>query len=75
MSRSSVGLVAVAATVFIIMYKQPKDPARTNMAIDLFKWALENGQKQPMNSTMCPTGQPREADRESLEKQFAGLKG
>ena len=36
----------VAATVFIIMYKKPKDAARTNTAIDFFKWALETGQKQ-----------------------------
>ena len=36
----------VAATVFMIMYKQPKDAARTNTTMDFFKWALENGQKQ-----------------------------
>jgi phosphate transport system substrate-binding protein len=36
----------IAATVFVIMYKQPKDAARTNTAIDFFKWALENGQTQ-----------------------------
>jgi phosphate transport system substrate-binding protein len=36
----------VAATVFIIMYKDPKDAARMSTAIDFFKWALESGQKQ-----------------------------
>ena len=36
----------IAATVFILMYKQPKDAARTNAAMDFFKWALENGQPE-----------------------------
>ena len=37
---------AIAATTFIIMYKQPKDAARTVIALDFFKWALEHGQRQ-----------------------------
>lgn len=36
----------VTATVFIIMYKQPKDPARSKAAFDFFRWALESGQSQ-----------------------------
>jgi len=36
----------VTATVFMLMYKQPKNPPRTKVAIDFFLWALENGQKQ-----------------------------
>lgn len=36
----------VAATVFVIMYKNPKDPARSKTAVDFFRWALEKGQKQ-----------------------------
>lgn len=36
----------VAATNFILMYKQPKDPQRSRSALDFFKWALENGQPQ-----------------------------
>ena len=34
----------VAATNFILMYKQPKDAKRSQDAIDFFTWALENGQ-------------------------------
>lgn len=36
----------IAASVFVIMYKQPKDPARSKATLDFFKWALENGQTQ-----------------------------
>ena len=34
----------ISATVFVLMYRQPKDAARTAHALDFFKWALENGQ-------------------------------
>ena len=36
----------ITSAVFIIMHKQPKDLAQTTVAMDFFKWALENGQKQ-----------------------------
>ncbi len=36
----------IAATNFILMYKQPKDPKPSQDALDFFKWALENGQPQ-----------------------------
>jgi phosphate transport system substrate-binding protein len=36
----------VAATNFILMYKQSKNPERSKAAIDFFTWALENGQPQ-----------------------------
>ncbi len=36
----------LAATNFILMYKQPKDAKRSQDALDFFKWALENGQAQ-----------------------------
>jgi phosphate transport system substrate-binding protein len=36
----------IAATNFILMYKQPKDPKRSQDALDFFKWALEGGQPQ-----------------------------
>jgi phosphate transport system substrate-binding protein len=36
----------IAATNFILMYKQPKNPQRSKQAIDFFTWALENGQRQ-----------------------------
>jgi len=35
----------IAATTFILMYKHPKDPARSKMALDFFKWALDHGQQ------------------------------
>jgi phosphate transport system substrate-binding protein len=44
----------VAATTFIIMYKQPKDAARSKAAMDFFKWALENGQKQAKSLDYVP---------------------
>jgi phosphate transport system substrate-binding protein len=34
----------IAATVFVIMYEQPKDADRSNEALAFFKWALEEGQ-------------------------------
>jgi phosphate transport system substrate-binding protein len=36
----------IAATVYVIMYKNPKDPARSKAALEFFRWALEKGQKQ-----------------------------
>ncbi len=34
----------ISATVFVLMYRQPKDAARTAQTLDFFKWALESGQ-------------------------------
>jgi phosphate transport system substrate-binding protein len=36
----------VTATSFILMYKKPRDLSRTRVALDFFKWALEQGQRQ-----------------------------
>jgi phosphate transport system substrate-binding protein len=36
----------IAATVFMLMYKTPKDPARQKATLDFFAWALRNGQAQ-----------------------------
>ncbi len=33
----------IAASVFILMYKQPKDAPQSKAAIDFFKWSLEDG--------------------------------
>jgi phosphate transport system substrate-binding protein len=33
----------IAATNFILMYKQPKDAARSKAALDFFRWSLHNG--------------------------------
>ena len=36
----------ITASVFILVYKQPKDAAGTRAALDFFKWAWDNGGKQ-----------------------------
>jgi phosphate transport system substrate-binding protein len=35
----------IAATVFILMYKTPKDAARQKATLDFFAWAMDHGQK------------------------------
>ncbi len=35
----------ITATSFIHMPKQPKDPAKSRLAIEFFRWSLENGGK------------------------------
>jgi len=36
----------ITATNFMLMPKQPRDPARSQATLDFFKWALEQGQAQ-----------------------------
>jgi phosphate transport system substrate-binding protein len=36
----------IAATAFILMHKDSRSPTRMTTALDFFRWALENGQKQ-----------------------------
>lgn len=36
----------ITATTWIIMYKIPKDAARSKAALEFFKWALDSGQKE-----------------------------
>jgi len=36
----------VTATTFVILYKKPKNPARSASAIKFFRWALDHGQPQ-----------------------------
>ena len=66
----------IAATVFIIMYKQPKDAARTNTAIDFFKWAIRE-RTEPSRSPQlrAASGIPRETDRAILEGSVRGPQG
>src|ERR1035437_9722137 len=64
----------VAATVFILMYKQPKDAARTNTTMDFFKWALENGQPQANSLDYLPIP-CRPANRDLLEDSICGSEG
>jgi len=44
----------IAATNFILMYKQPKDAKRAKDTIDFFKWSLENGQQQAASLDYVP---------------------
>lgn len=44
----------VTATVFVIMYKQPKDAERSKAALQFFKWALDEGQKQASDLDYVP---------------------
>lgn len=44
----------VTATVFIVMYKQPKDAVRSAAAFKFFKWAIEKGQKQAVELDYVP---------------------
>jgi phosphate transport system substrate-binding protein len=48
----------IAATSFILMQKAPKDPVRNRAAIDFFRWALNDGQKQAseLDYVSLPTG-------------------
>jgi len=44
----------IAATNFILMYKQPKNAERSRYALDFFKWALENGQQEAAELHFVP---------------------
>ena len=44
----------VTATVFILMYKQPKDADRAKEAFKFFTWALDEGQKQAQELDYVP---------------------
>ena len=44
----------ISATVFIIMYKTPKDAVRSAAAIEFFRWALEKGQDQAAKLDYVP---------------------
>jgi phosphate transport system substrate-binding protein len=40
------GAWPITAATFVLMYKQPKDAARSAAALTFFRWSLENGQPQ-----------------------------
>ncbi len=48
----------VTAASFVLMYKQPKDAARTTQTLDFFKWALEHGQEQALKLDYVPLPKP-----------------
>lgn len=43
------GAWPIAATVFVMMYKEPKDAQRSKDALAFFKWALEDGQSDAVS--------------------------
>jgi len=47
----------IAATVFVMMYKTPKNAGQSKAAFEFFKWALDNGQSdaQSLNYIPLPT--------------------
>ena len=44
----------ISATVFILMYKTPKDAARSTAALEFFRWAMEKGQDQAAKLDYVP---------------------
>ena len=44
----------IAASTFVLMYKQPKDAAASRAALEFFKWALEKGQPQAQKLDYVP---------------------
>jgi phosphate transport system substrate-binding protein len=66
----------VAATVFVIMYKTPKNPAQADIAMNFFKWALEGGQPEATSLDYVPLPDALVRQIEAYWKaQFAGYKG
>jgi phosphate transport system substrate-binding protein len=48
----------VTATVFVLMYKTPKDAARSKNAVTFFKWAFESGQDLAKSLDYVPLPAP-----------------
>ena len=44
----------VAATVFIMMHKKPKNPARAKQVLDFYRWAYANGDPQAKSLDYVP---------------------
>ena len=44
----------ITATTWAIMYKKPKDAARSKAALDFFRWSFENGQPQAASLDYVP---------------------
>ena len=44
----------IAASVFILMYKQPKDAPQSKEALEFFKWALEDGASDAKSLNYIP---------------------
>lgn len=44
----------ITATTFVMMHKQPKDPAKAEIAFKFFRWALTSGQDQAASLDYVP---------------------
>ena len=44
----------ITATTFVLMHRQPKDKARSDAALNFFRWALEKGQPQAQRLDYVP---------------------
>jgi phosphate transport system substrate-binding protein len=58
----------IAASVFVIVYRQPKDAARSKAAFEFFRWALEKGQDRAKQLNYVALPQPLV---KSIEKYWA----
>jgi phosphate transport system substrate-binding protein len=66
----------ITATAFVLMHRQPKNPETAMLALDFFKWALENGQKQAESLDYVPLPNDLVRRVEDYWKvQFSGWKG
>ena len=65
----------ITATVFILMYKQPKSPESASVAMDFFNWVLESGQPEAESLAYVPLP-PNLVERIKAywKAQFAGWK-
>ena len=48
----------ITATTFVLMYKKPRDPVKSKLALDFFKWALEHGQREAEQLDYVPLPPP-----------------
>jgi len=66
----------ITASVFVLMHKDAKNPARAATALEFFKWALEHGQAQAISLDYVPLPGNLVDEIEAYWKaQFAGWKG
>lgn len=58
----------IAASVFVIVYRQPKDATRSKAAMEFFRWALEKGQGRAKELNYVALPEPLV---KSIEKYWA----
>lgn len=63
----------IAATSFVLMYKKPKDPARSKAALEFFKWALAHGQKEAEQLDYVPLPSSLVTRIEAYWKESLGM--